>query len=1017
MTGPIASLNAALRWDLADFERGTRHIEMSFQKLLTLGRDMAAGFQQIGQQMTLGITAPMIALGAYTVNAASDLQELQSAFDFTFGSTAKTMNAWAESTGNAMGRATSEMKAGALAMGQLFKQAAPTEEAAARLSQRFTVLAQDAASFYNTSFDEALGKIRSGLSGESEPLHDFGVFLTEAAVKAKALELGMIRVGEELTEQGKIMARAILIQEGLADANGDVERTAGSFANRVRALKANIQELAEEIGERFLPYAERLVGWAQQAVEWIGNLPPGVKDAAVSFGILLAAIGPVMFAIGAMAATVLPLFIQNLNPIFVFLSALINPFGTAVVLLAKLAAHFGLVARGLSLLAAGAARFLGPWGLVISAIMLFSDGIGSALGKIGNMVADFLGPQVTRIIEQFGAAFSELGDLFRQIAESGFGQFLGGVFIGLNKVVEILLVAVGGGIIAGISDLLGLIEGIAEYVRGVVQTVSKLLQGDWEGAWQSAGNTVARAAARIANLIRGVMPWLAAAIDQVARLSGDSAQLASGQGYGRGTDPTDASDVNRRLGFNITDNGAMGPRSRSYAAPASGGGRSGGGGGGRSGPSAEELADRRKELELEHDLAVAREKGDLEEERRLRRKLDLKSKIDQYERAGLKDAAAKEAAERDLAELDQARAEAKAREIAIDEESLDLQLAELRNDYQAIQYLKDKEYLRRQTLKWRQDDVELAEAELRAANDLKNLEEARADAIERRLAEQEDARQIELARIRGDNPARIAAMEEDRRIRARADQLQSEYRMKPEDAMAKAMEEGADRSRAALQGTFRDTFRAGLQAAMNGDLGGFFKNWLESRSFDALSRVLDRLADGLANLVSGGGGGGGLLGALGSALGFVGAATGSGGGSAGITVNNKVASLQGYGGPFGTPKLPVPIGLPLPKFANGGWGTIKGMPGLDTNTLSLNGNPIAQVSDGELLNVQRASAAGPGNGLAVTVTMDPSTGALGAFVTDTAGKVVAEATPRIAALGASGAIQKIGKMNAKALAP
>lgn len=141
MNGPIASLNAALRWNLSDFDRGTRHIEMNFQRLLTLGRDMAAGFQQIGQRMTLGITAPMIAIGAYTVKAASDLQELQSAFDYTFGASAATMNAWAESTGNAMGRATSEMKAGALAMGQLFKQAAPTEEAAARLSQRFTALA------------------------------------------------------------------------------------------------------------------------------------------------------------------------------------------------------------------------------------------------------------------------------------------------------------------------------------------------------------------------------------------------------------------------------------------------------------------------------------------------------------------------------------------------------------------------------------------------------------------------------------------------------------------------------------------------------------------------------------------------------------------------------------------------------------------------------------------------------------------------------------------------------------
>jgi len=943
MNGPIASLNAALRWDLSDFERGTRHIEMSFQRLLTLGRDMAAGFQQIGQRMTLGITAPMIALGAYTVNAASDLQELQSAFDYTFGASAATMNAWAESTGNAMGRATSEMKAGALAMGQLFKQAAPTEEAAARLSQRFTTLAQDAASFYNTSFDEAIGKIRSGLSGESEPLRDFGVFLTEAAVKAKALEVGMIKVGEELTEQGKIMARAILIQEGLADANGDVERTAGSFANRVRALKANIQELAEEIGERFLPYAEKFVGWAQQAIEWIGNLPPGVKDAAVAFGILLAAIGPVMFAIGAMAATVFPLFIQNLHPIFVFLSALINPLGTAVVVLARLATHFGLVGRAMSILVAGAARFLTPWGLVISAIMLFSDGIGSALGKIGNMVADFLGPQVIRIIEQFGAAFSELGDLFRQIAESDFGQFLGEVFIGLNKVVEILLVAVGGGIIAGISALLGLIEGIAEYVRGVVQTVSKLLQGDWEGAWQSAGNTVARAAARIANLIRGVMPWLAAAIDQVARLSGDSAQLASGQGFGVGTDPTDASDVNRRLGFNITDNGAMGPRNRSYATPGSGGGGRAGGGG-RSGPSAKELLDMQKQIELEHDLAVARERGDIAEQRRLQRDIDKRSKIKEYIRAGIAEADAKKAAESDLLELDQARAEARLKAKVDREDALLLQLAELRADYESIGHLKNQQYLRERVLKLQEEFVDKAEAEKQAARDLADIEQARAEQMSRRLADQEDARQIELARIRGDDPRRIFALEERSRIRSRADELQREFGMKPEDAQAKALQEGAERSRAALTGTFRDTFRAGLQAAMNGDLGGFFKNWIETRAFDALARVLDRLADQLANLVSGGGrGGGGLLGAvLGIASSFGGRGGATAAANAGKAVGAAAARATKASGAF------------VPQFNSGGWGTIKGFPGVDTNVLSLNDNPIAMVSSGELLNVQKA---------------------------------------------------------------
>ena len=1004
MVGPIASLNAALRWDLADFDRGTRHIEMSFGKLLTLGRDMAASFQQFGQRMTLGITAPMVALAGFTVNAASNLQELQSAFDYTFGNTAATMNAWAEKTGNAMGRATSEMQAGALAMGQLFKQAAPTEAAAARLSQRFAVLAQDAASFYNTSFDEALGKIRSGLSGESEPLRDFGVFLTEAAVKAKALELGMIKVGEELTEQGKIMARSVLITEGLRDATGDVERTSGSFANRVRALKANIQELAEEIGERFLPYAEKLVGWAQGASEWIGSLPPAVKDAAVGFGIFAAALGPIMFALGAIATTVLPLFLANMGPVFFAISAIINPLGTAIVFLGKLAGEFGVAGRAIALLTGGIARFATPWGLALSAILLFSDGIGSALSKIGNMVTDFLGPQVTRIIEQFAAAFGDLGNLFNQIAESDFGQFLGEVFTGLNNVVEILLVAVGGGIISGISGLLDMIEGIAEYVRGVVQTVSRLLQGDWEGAWQAAGNTVARAVTRIANLIRGVMPWLASALDLMARLTGDGSALPTSAGSASGGIGGAISFV-RNAAARATEGADI--SGGSYAIAGSGGeskSRKG-----KSGPTAKELADRREELKLDQALAVAREKNDIEAERALRRQIDLRAKIDQYTRAGLSTAAAKLAAEKDLTELDQARAEAMAREIADEEASIDLQLAELRNDYEAVRFLKDQEFLRRQILMWRGKDIDLSEAELRAANDLKNIEEARAEQVSRRLADQEAVRQIELARLRGDDPRRVFAMEDSRRIRDRVDELRSDGMMSAEDAQAQAMQEGAERSRAVLTGTFRDTFRSGLQAAMNGDLGGFFKNWIETRAFDALAKVLDRLADQLANLVGGGGGGGGGL--FGSVLGLVGAVGGLGKLSGGASAAKSAGSAVGNAA-----RNAVKATSSLPRFNNGGWGTIKGFPGIDTNVLSLNDNPIAMVSTGELLNVERSGpASGAGQSSAVRVVLEDTTGLFRTRVEQISGSQIASAAPGLIGGASSGTQAAMGRRRMRQL--
>ncbi len=542
-----------------------------------------------------------------------------------------------------------------------------------------------------------------------------------------------------------------------------------------------------------------------------------------------------------------------------------------------------------------------------------------------------------------------------------------------------------------------MISGIVEFVQGVVQTVSKLLQGDWEGAWQSAGNTVARAVQRIANLIRGVMPWLAAALDLMARLTGDPTPMQSGKSPGA----LGAASFLFNTANKATESMPAAVAGGSYAiAGTGGGGRKGGGG--RSGPSAEELADRREEIRLEQALAVAREKGDIETQRALRRQLDLKSKVDQYERAGLDKAAAKLAAEKDLTELDQARAEAMAREIATEERSIDIQLAELRNDYEAVRFLKDQEYLERQILMWREKGLSIAEAERQAAQDLKNLEQARAEQTARRMADQEDARQIELARMRGDDPRRIFALEERRRIRDRADELRSQG-VNEDDAQAKALQEGSERSRAALTGTFRDTFRAGLQAAMNGDLGGFFKNWIETRAFDALARVLDRLADQLANLVSGGGGGGGLLGAV---LGLAGSASGLAAGA---------GAARSAGSAVGAAAARASKAAYVPRFNTGGWGTIKGFPGIDTNVLSLNDNPIAMVSSGELLNVQKA---GEGSARAVQqavrVVLEDTTGLFRTRVEqisgDVSGSQIAAARPAIAADGAAAAIQRIKRM-------
>ena len=373
--GAIANLSASLRWDLDDFQRGTSIVEGTFKNVIGLAGKVGDAVSNAGKKMTAGLTLPLAGLGVLVTKAASDAEELQSAFDVTFGNMSKSMNRWAVETGDRMGRATQEMQEGAIAFGMLFNQAAPTEAAAARMSQRFTELAQDAASFYNTDFDTAMGKIRSGLTGESEPLRDFGVFLTEAAVKAKALELGIASAGEELNEQGKIMVRAALISEGLSKAYGDIARTSDSLANRVRAIGGMVRELAIEFGQILEPYAKRAAAAVAGFLERISALPDGVKRAAVGFGIFLAALGPLSMALSALAVTILPLLFIKMGPLFAVISAIVNPIGTAVVMAGKLIAEFGGINAVVSKLGPVLLRFLGPVGLIIAAFQLFGDSI------------------------------------------------------------------------------------------------------------------------------------------------------------------------------------------------------------------------------------------------------------------------------------------------------------------------------------------------------------------------------------------------------------------------------------------------------------------------------------------------------------------------------------------------------------------------------------------------------------------------------------------------------------------
>lgn len=295
----IGNLAVNLSLETVAFWKGATFAQKQAEKLQKKLSSVGQRITDAGQKLSLGLTVPLAAFGVSSFNAASDAAELQSAFNQTFGNMSKTMSDWAEDTGNALGRSTQEMQRAAIAFGTFFNTAVPRQKAA-EMSQTFAQLAQDLGSLHNVDTETAIAKLRSGLAGEAEPMRDFGVFLSEAVVQAKAMEMGLSGVGDELTEQEKILARYQLILEGTKDAQGDIARTSGGTANQVRAAKAAFEELQVTIGEKLLPVITPLISRVGDIINGFSKLPAGTQTAIVGFGALATALGPVMIGVGSL---------------------------------------------------------------------------------------------------------------------------------------------------------------------------------------------------------------------------------------------------------------------------------------------------------------------------------------------------------------------------------------------------------------------------------------------------------------------------------------------------------------------------------------------------------------------------------------------------------------------------------------------------------------------------------------------------------------------------------------------
>lgn len=233
-----------------------REVDRSMGKIARESESkLTAAFRRIGGVILAAFSVRAIGRFAkemFRIGAAAE--ETESKVQALFGSQlAAELDGFLARFGRLAGLTRTEGRDMLANFGAVFQGAGMAADASAALAQQAVQLAGDFQSFHDVPIAETFAAIRSGSTGEAEPLKRFGIVLRAVEVDARALANTGKKTAKELTEQERVVARMELIFEKAGQAVGNLEDTQGSTANRTRTLTQFFRQLRESLAVGLLP--------------------------------------------------------------------------------------------------------------------------------------------------------------------------------------------------------------------------------------------------------------------------------------------------------------------------------------------------------------------------------------------------------------------------------------------------------------------------------------------------------------------------------------------------------------------------------------------------------------------------------------------------------------------------------------------------------------------------------------------------------------------------------------------
>ena len=232
---------------------------------LTVSNNKASGsYVNFYAKIKMAVTAvrTIATKTASCITTMNDYIENVNLFTASMGKYADKAKEYAETVGEVMGIDPGEWMRNQGVFMTLATGFGVAGDRAYLMSQQLTQLGYDLSSFFNISYEDAMQKLQSGISGELEPLRRLGYDLSQAKLQAVALSLGIDKTVSSMTQAEKAQLRYYAIMTQVTTAQGDMARTLNAPANQLRILKAQVTQAARAVGSIFIPALNAILPYA-----------------------------------------------------------------------------------------------------------------------------------------------------------------------------------------------------------------------------------------------------------------------------------------------------------------------------------------------------------------------------------------------------------------------------------------------------------------------------------------------------------------------------------------------------------------------------------------------------------------------------------------------------------------------------------------------------------------------------------------------------------------------------------